>query len=278
MRYSLHITNNCNLRCTYCYEDDKFEKNHKNFVISFSEIDEKINKILDYGNCDELELLGGEIFLYFDKVQYIFEKYSNCLSNIVITTNGTIRNDRIDELLRAYRPFIGVSLDDPQTIEKQRIGINFKQVLENAKYWNSLTSVCIAAVLNPLNLQRIKETFDFYILQEGFKKIHFGCVEEWMNDHYWYIYKREVARLIQNIDQKILAQVVLSPWESYDVFKKEYLYEDGVEKMQIFNNHKVEISKYLEARYYCYCLYCEQLGLSAGPMVPEGVEIVSNTR
>jgi sulfatase maturation enzyme AslB (radical SAM superfamily) len=250
------------------------KKNRKQFVISFAEIDEKINRILSAGNCDELELLGGEIFLYPDKVEYIFENYHQYFS-FILTTNGTLRSADIDDLLAKYKPHVGVSLDDPQTVERQRIGIDFEQVLANAKYWRTITNVVIDAVITPLNIRRIKETFDFYILEQGFETIHFGCVEEWMNDYYWKIYKREVLRLIESTDIAVLRKVILSPWQHYTANKKQIIYENGIEKIEIFDPTKIDLIPYKRTIYYCHEAYCRKLGLKASPLVPAGVRIVS---
>jgi uncharacterized protein len=276
MRYSLHITNNCNLRCTYCYEDNKIDKQRKQFVISMTEIDEKLDKILAAGNCDELELLGGEVFLYPDKLEYILTKYHQQIAYFLITTNGTLRSQAIDNLIAKYKPSISVSLDDPQTVARQRVGIDFERVLENAKDWRELTSVGIGATLTPATLNQIKETFDFYCLEQGFDCIHFGCVEEWMNDHYWSIYKKEVKRFIQATSLDDLKRRHVSPWWNYRATKKEFIYEDGLEKVEIFNPHKMVITPYLEAKYYGYCLYCERLGQAPEPLIPAGVEVLAS--
>jgi uncharacterized protein len=278
MRYSLHITNNCNLRCTYCYEDDKLEKQHRPFLISFEEIDQKLGAILKRGDCDELELLGGEIFLYPDLLEYIFAKYGQNFK-FFLTTNGMIRNKCIDNLIQTYRPALGVSLDDPQTIERQRVGIDFARVLENAQHWSKYdVFLIIDAVLTPLNIRRIKETFDFYILEQKFENIHFGCVEEWMNDYYWQVYKREAERLIQTTDLDVLRRVWLSPWKLYVPVKKEFVYEDGIEKVEIFNFHKVSASEYLKAQYYAHSVYCQRLGIAPAEMLPKDVELVPESR
>lgn len=273
MRYSLHITNNCNLRCAYCYEDNKLDPARKQFVISKEEIDQKIKQILSYGNCDELELLGGEVFLYTDKIKYLFERYHSNFK-IMITTNATIRNECIDELIKTYKPILSVSLDDPLTVETQRVGLNFAKALANAKFWHKYTNVLIAAVINPQNIRRIKETFDFYIFEHGFKGIHFGCVEEWMNDHYWEIYKQEAVRLIESLDRKTLESISLSPWKYYAVHRKEIIFEDGIEKIEIFDTSKMELSKYREASYYVYTVCCAKLGVLPEPMIPRNVQLV----
>jgi uncharacterized protein len=277
MRYSLHLTTNCNLRCAYCYEDNKIEKDRTSFVISFTEIDQKLQEILSRGNCDELELLGGEIFLYPDRVKYIFENYHKYFP-FILTTNGTLRNAGIDNLLARYKPTVGVSLDDPVTVERQRLGLDFAKALANAKFWRQQTEVLITAVITPQNIRRIKETFDFYILEQGFAGIHFGCVEEWMNPYYWSVYQKEALRLIQNTDQSVLRRVICSPWKEYAVSKKEFVFEDGVEKLEIFNPNKMELDDYRKAKHAVYCAYCERLGVKPAPLVPKGVLVVENAK
>jgi sulfatase maturation enzyme AslB (radical SAM superfamily) len=263
------------LRCVYCYEDDKVDKFRRDFVISFEEIDSKVNTILSKNDCTELELLGGEIFLYTDKVKYIFDKYHQCFP-VLITTNGTIRSREIDEMIAHYRPVIGVSLDDPQTVSRQRVGIDFERALANAKHWSSLTRTYICAVINPTNIHRIRETFDFYILEQGcFHGIHFGCVEEWMNEYYWQAYEKEAERLLSSVPLEVLRKISISPWNHYGVNKKEYVYEEGIEKIEMFNPAKMDLSRYRRARYAGYCCYCKRLGLTPDPLIPAGVEIVS---
>ncbi|GBR73538.1 hypothetical protein NO1_0897 [Candidatus Termititenax aidoneus] len=238
------------------------------------EINQRMTDILSRGDCDELELIGGEVFLYPDKVRYIFSKYGDCFG-FILTTNGTIRNEAIDKMLAKYKPTIGVSLDDPQTVKRQRDGIDFEQVLANAKYWRSITRVVICAVINPQNIRRIKETFDFYVLEHGFKTIHFGCVEEWMNDYYWQVYQQEVERLILATSPDTLRQVTVSPWKYYSVNKKEYICENGLEKVEKLDSTKMELSAYRKFRYAGYCLYCQRIGATPAPLIPAGVEVVN---
>jgi sulfatase maturation enzyme AslB (radical SAM superfamily) len=250
------------------------DEDHKRFVISFEEIDQKIKFIIKQGNCHEIELLGGEIFLYLEKVLYIFDKYSKEFS-FIVTTNGTIRNNDIDKMIDKYKPRMGVSLDDPLTVSQERIGLNFETVLKNAKYWNNITEVIITAVITPRNIRRIKETFDFYILEHGFKRIHFGVVVEWMNAYYWGVYKKEVFRLIQSEEIGVLKQVVLSPWQHHVTTKKSFIYEDGIEKLEIYNPNQIELNTYTNIEYNCYVAYCKRVGITPDPLVPAGVQVVA---
>ena len=275
MRYSVHITNLCNLRCTYCYEDDKNDSNRNNFVISFEEIDRRFSEIYAAKDCHEIELLGGEIFLFLDKVEYIFNKYGNDFS-FILTTNGTIRNKAIDDLISKYKPALGVSLDDPLTISQQRVGIDFDTVLANAQYWKTITRVIIDVVITPQSIGRIKETFDFYVLTHGFSIIHFGVVEEWMNDYYWQKYIKEVKRLIDTTDIDILKSVTISPWQHFSPSKKEIIYENGVEKMEIFNSKKMEISTYLLKKYEGHEYLCKKTGAMPDAFRPKDREVVES--
>lgn len=259
MRYSIHITNICNLNCTYCYEDNKLNPQRKNFIITYDEIDKRFAEIIDRKDCTEIELLGGEVFLFFDKIQYIFAKYHKYF-NFLITTNGTINNQEILDLLDKYKPMISISLDDPQTTEQQRIGINFENVLNNALLWQKITMTSIGCTLNPLNIHHIKEIFDFYIIKHNFSSIHFGCVEEWMNDYYWEKYIEEGKRLINNTSPEILTRISCSPWKNFNPFKKNIIYENGIEKLEIFNNSEYEDSPYQRAKYEIHCHYCQKIG------------------
>ncbi len=255
------------MHCTYCYEDDKLDKNRKNFVISQTEIDEKFALFKKRKNCTEVELLGGEVFLYPNLIQYILNKYGEKYA-FLITTNGTINPSELLPLIKKYKPLIGVSLDDPQTTEKQRIGLSLPVVLKNAHQWNKLTAVIIDAVITPHNIRRIKETFDFYILEQGFSRIHFGVVEEWMNKHYWEVYVKEAIRLISSIEKEVLQKIFLSPWQNYYPSVKDFIYEDGIEKVEIFNDQKFKLSPYQKAKHEIYKTYCAKMGLVAKPLFP----------
>lgn len=213
-------------------------------------------------------MLGGEVFLFLDKIEYIFAKYHDRFS-FIITTNGSINNQRIIDLIKRYKPFVSISLDDPLTTEQQRVGLNFENALNNALAWQKLTMTSIACTLNPLNISRIKEIFDFYIIKYHFPSIHFGCVEEWMNDYYWEKYIKEAKRLIDTTDIEILKTTSLSPWKNYNPFKKIIIYENGIEKMEIFDNSRADNSPYQQAKYLVHCYYCQKTGIPPSPQPPE---------
>lgn len=255
MRYSIHINEICNLKCHYCYED-----NQSGYRITKEEVDQKIEYIKSFGNCDSIELLGGEPFLDVDIIEYVLAKYSD-MFQFVITTNGTIRNERIDRLIKEYTPGISVSLDDPMTVETFRRGLNLNDAIDNAKAWREYVPVVIGAVLHPHNIKRIKETYDFYIQEQGFGYIHFGCVEEWMTDYWWECYNIEVKRFIDTTDPVLLREYPASPWNDYRPFKKESIYEEGQYKMEIFHPAEGKKSKYSQVATELSNYYKERVSL-----------------
>jgi MoaA/NifB/PqqE/SkfB family radical SAM enzyme len=275
MLYALHITNRCNLRCVYCYEDNNVEEpGWQQFVMTPAEIDQKIAAILHCGDCTDLELIGGEVFLYPELVQYVFDKYHEYFPRMRIQTNGMCRNAAIDVLLDKYKPRVAVSLDDPQTVCRQRVGINFEQVLQNARDWRRLTEVSITATLNPLNLRRIKETFDFYGLEQGFRLVHFNLAEDWLNDYYWAIYHEEVLRLIETSDLEVLRWYEISPWKYHEICRKEFVFENTVKKVERYNQQEITLYKYIQAQYAGYVAYCRRLGEEPKPLVSDRVNVV----
>ena len=249
MLYSIHLTNKCNLRCFYCYED---ERNEVEFTISIKELDDRMKWITERGDCTDIELLGGEVFLFPDILQYIFDNYGKDYKYI-ITTNGTIRNDQIDAMIQQYQPGIGVSLDYPGNVEEFRVGLNLQKALDNAHAWRKWTTVGICCVIHPYNADKVKETFDFYVKEHGFKTIHFGIVEEWyQSERQWAQYMDEVKRLIDSVDIETLSKVTISPWTRLSKGKKEIINEDGVEKVEIFTDQPAERSPYYRAKEWCH--------------------------
>lgn len=274
--YTLQLTDACNFRCTYCPQPSNRGLGYRPFILTEEEIDEQLEPLIKkenivLGRKGWLTIAGGEPILFPKKLQYMFAKYHQYF-DFELLTNGSIRKELQDDLIKEFRPQLAISLDDPETNDQQRIGnVKFKDILSNALYWHQYTTVLVSPTLTPISLRRMKEIFDFYV-QEGFDHIFIGCVEEWMNDHYWAVYREEVDRLIQTTDIETLRRINLSPWQRGD--------NNGLELQQIGvlgdlrPAQKVFISKYYQNRYYGHVSYCKRVGDTPRPIVPEGVEAV----
>ena len=86
----IYFTNQCNLACTYCYED---LANRPPQIMSEEDIRNTIDTILERENPDEQTLFvmfGGEVTLEWDKalyfMEYAYSKKKNVHFNI--STNG----------------------------------------------------------------------------------------------------------------------------------------------------------------------------------------------
>ncbi len=87
---TLYLTNQCNLACTYCYED---LGNKEKETLSINQLKKNIDIILERENPDEQTLFilfGGEPTLEFNKclvaVDYALSKKQNCTFNMI--SNG----------------------------------------------------------------------------------------------------------------------------------------------------------------------------------------------
>jgi len=123
-RITLHVSNDCNLRCKYCYADgggynqERLLMNKEtahNFVEFCTSYYEKVHTIVFF---------GGEPFLNVDIMEYIcneFKEYyalkkSSFIPQFAAITNGTIINRKVIRFIKENISFMTVSIDGPQEI------------------------------------------------------------------------------------------------------------------------------------------------------------------
>ncbi|MGM0626079.1 MAG: radical SAM protein, partial [Bacteroidota bacterium] len=131
------LDNTCNLACVMC--DETFSSR-----IAKDKHLQQENAVYDERFAEQLEpwlphlkiakFLGGEPFLvplHYSIWEKILAINPNCIINL--QTNGTVYNDKIEELLHRGRFQIGVSIDSLQKdrFESIRRGADFDVVMEN---------------------------------------------------------------------------------------------------------------------------------------------------
>ena len=131
----LILTENCNLRCRYCYErEGNYCKNNMSNEIAFKSIDFIADGYIKNGRKElpNITFFGGEPLLcpelIEDIVDYCEERYPDIKFIFSIITNGTIYNEKVEHALeRLYhynpkRPFsIQLSIDGiPEVQDKNR--------------------------------------------------------------------------------------------------------------------------------------------------------------
>ena len=173
-------TNDCNLRCKYCFEqsihagkmkpikqirnefseflDNYFEK----FIIELVQINTSLNRrrtnICFHGG--EPLLIGADLL---EKGFYMVKKSAS--TELSIQTNATLIDDDIIELFKKYNVHIGISIDGPKEMnDKYRVNENnkgsFDIVIRNLKKMKEQNLT--VGVLATITKETIKDPEGFY--------------------------------------------------------------------------------------------------------------------
>ena len=116
--FILGITEQCNLRCTYCCYSGEYANNrsHSTHSMTRSDIDDIFNFIsgISSKRAFRIAFYGGEPLMHYNLVQYAIEKASKLWNGEVtfsITTNATLlTKDKIDWLI-AHHIKLEISID-----------------------------------------------------------------------------------------------------------------------------------------------------------------------
>ena len=174
----LEITEECNLRCTYCVFDEKhmFERNHSSKVMSIELAFDAVKDFYDRTNQEEgyIVFYGGEPLLAFESIRKIVI-YANQISNnrlkFSLTTNGLSLSSNKFNFLIENNFLLTISIDgDKETHDKQRVTItgkgSFDQIINNLKKFRSYdeqyfkSNVLINCVISDVNdLKKINQFF-----------------------------------------------------------------------------------------------------------------------
>jgi uncharacterized protein len=180
----LEITEECNLRCTYCVFDEKYisERNHSNKTMPLELAFEEVKNFYNRTNQEEgyIVFYGGEPLLAFETIKQIVN-YANKISNhrlkFSLTTNGLALSDNKFDFIIENNFLITVSLDgDKESHDKRRVTVTGKGTfdaitnnLKKLKIYNGQffkNNVLINCV--------ISDTNDLIKINQFFKKSEFS--------------------------------------------------------------------------------------------------------
>lgn len=199
----LLLTDNCNMKCLYCFEDSpEISCNFKPSMMS----EETACKSMDYfswvtnkygrpGGKRVIHLYGGEPTLNIPALKAavirVSElKESNVLpedTDVVLITNGLLMDDKLATFLAEYKVAVGLSIDGPENLNnKYRIakqdGINVS--VKSIQAYNTLIShgvtVGLSATLTPEVVNNFPEVLSYFInnlkIKDGmsFNILHFS--------------------------------------------------------------------------------------------------------
>lgn len=137
----LTITNNCNLKCKYCYEQHQVRKNEtmdfdtaKNIITKYMNQDDKFDLV-------EIQFFGGEPLLAFPLIKETVEWFHSQAwkKNHVffIPTNGTLLTGEMKEWLASNRHDVklGFSLDGNKTAHNLGRDNSYDLVMRNFSFF-----------------------------------------------------------------------------------------------------------------------------------------------
>ena len=189
MNYIIHLTQCCNLRCKYCYEN----KNEKE--ISFKNIQQLIdNEINEKREYVVLTFYGGEPLLkkdlIYDTINYIKSKKSKTKFYFGMTTNGTLLDEQFIKYIEQNN-FLNIAysfdgLEETQNLNRLTLKGEgtFDIVEKNAKkLLKSHKNVVAMVVVTKNNINKLKENIE-YLVEVGFKKINllFDYLQDWQDE------------------------------------------------------------------------------------------------
>ncbi|MFZ5986713.1 MAG: radical SAM protein, partial [Bacillota bacterium] len=167
---TLQVTQQCNLRCSYCVYSDNYQtREHSNrrmdFEIARKGIDFIISHSKDLSHIN-IGFYGGEPILEFEMIKrcisYAEEKAEGKFVTFNMTTNGTLINEEVIEYFQEHNVSILISLDGPKSIhDKNRVFASngqgsFDRIIANIenireKYPEYSKNITFNIVLDPEN-------------------------------------------------------------------------------------------------------------------------------
>ncbi|MGC9332187.1 MAG: twitch domain-containing radical SAM protein [Bacteroidales bacterium] len=155
----LELSNTCNLECVMCSgrESSRIRANREHLPPIISPYDDDFVTQLKafIPHLREMHFYGGEPFL-IDIYYKIWDKVIAMNPNIKMSavTNGTIYNERIEQILLSTRFDLTISVDalNKERFEQIRKGADFDVVVQNIDKFNQLTDNHLTISHTPISL------------------------------------------------------------------------------------------------------------------------------
>ncbi len=133
----ISVTDRCNFRCTYCMPKEIFNREYeflaRDFLLSFEEI-ERLAAIFAGFGVEKVRLTGGEPLLRKDLETLVGGLAAiPGISDVTLTTNGTLLERKAEALARAGLTRVTVSLDsmdDAVFMAMNDVGVPVVKVLD----------------------------------------------------------------------------------------------------------------------------------------------------
>lgn len=184
----LKITNNCNLRCIYCYRENNSSKKDMEFKTAKNAID----YILKSDDRLKIQFTGGEPLLNFKLIEkvvnYCNDQYPDKNISYAIQTNGTLLEEGTIERIKELDIKVGVSLDtiDPRDATLRPYKNGKPSTLDTLKgiYLLRKKNVPfgITTVVTSKNLPHLLDLV-YYLISIGVRSISFDLLKPKKREH-----------------------------------------------------------------------------------------------
>lgn len=242
------VTNNCNLKCRYCYAfNGSYGHEIKNMSLeTANEVCEYL--IMNYKFIKEINFFGGEPMLNIKVIDFICNKLTSYYNNsdikkpvFSIVTNGTIISDQILEVVKKYNINVIVSLDyaNKEINDKNRIYFDnrgtFDTINKNIK--EIIKTSSIFALESTYNEEHIKRNISYIdIMKKNFSEygVKLNIISPVSNKIFHYSNKKLISensfgsQLKFFIEKGICNQEILSFLKSIYSHSYSYHYCDAL--------------------------------------------------
>lgn len=171
----IKITNNCNLKCTYCYDKNKQINDE---TMNLNKLEEVIKWSVSYAKNCNIDLItyvwhGGEPLLagedFFNQVIFLQKKYLFSIKyRNGIQTNGTLISDNLAEFFKINKFQISISLDGNKEITNtsrrynNRIGA-YDSIINGINILRNHNVKCgISMVIHEGNVNQLIEIYNYF--------------------------------------------------------------------------------------------------------------------
>lgn len=187
MEYTISITNQCNLHCSYCYET---HLNSKYGSISNQVMHDVSDFINNRNDAGIIYIFGGEPLLYKEKVKYLCNSIH--AKKFVITTNGTlldevfirwcVQNDIIINMSHDGGKYTERSIDSKILDEKLKLLLRYQPetLIQLVYTQNNLPYLYDNIMyLKSLGVKKISATMDAFLIPDDINDFSNLLREQW---------------------------------------------------------------------------------------------------
>ena len=154
-KLTFFLTNDCNLKCSYCYQHHKEQRTLS--IEVFKNTLDFLIKNCNYSNQLQIVFFGGEPLLSFEQMKIMVDickdEYSQFFKpSFSITTNGTLLKENLLPFFIGNKFYIMVSVDNGKNIhDRHRLFLNgnpsYNIVIKNIKEISQLYPISIRTTI-----------------------------------------------------------------------------------------------------------------------------------